>query len=561
MTERGTRRGQQDPEQATGSVADLMDRNMIKEQEDLHQRLAKAAGRKTIVHETLADRERRGRIARAHVTREEIGGWEPPPHRPDPVALLAGQEESRVQDLLPLRHARMGVSPFAFYRGAALVMASDLSSQPRTSLDVQLCGDAHLSNFGVFAAPDRSLVFDVNDFDETNPGPFEWDVKRLATSFVLAARDSGLSESVGRSAAATAAAAYRTAMAEFAQLPEIDLWYQRLDLPTIYATLTGSDVVPTTKALDKRVRKSLDAAARKARSRDAWSAVSKLTEVVDGQRRFRSQPPVLTRLDLSDDVARLIRDLFRAYRATLQEDRQELLKRYEIIDIGHKVVGVGSVGLLAFVFLLKGRNDDDLMVLQVKQAQASVLEAFTRPSVYTRHGRRVVVGQRLMQAASDSFLGWIDGPRGRSFYVRQLRDMKWSPDPGQFDEVRIERFALLTGRTLARAHARAGDAVALASYLGTGRAFDKAMVSFASAYLKQIDEDYAAFMAAIDDGRLAAFEEPTGAQAVAAVDSMRSVGRRPARAPEGSPVASAAKKPAAKKPAAKKPAAKKAAPS
>ncbi|MEZ5094636.1 DUF2252 domain-containing protein, partial [Nocardioides sp.] len=505
-------------------MSDLFDRDLIQAEEELHQRLAKASTMRPVVHPTLADRERRGRVARAEVPRSELGAWLPAADRPDPVALLMGQEESRVQDLVPLRHARMAVSPFAFYRGSALVMASDLASQPRTALDVQLCGDAHLSNFGVFGAPDRTLVFDVNDFDETHPGPFEWDVKRLVTSFLLATRDSGLSDRVGQEAATAASASYRTSMAEFAQMPEIDLWYERLDLAGVYATITGSEVVPTSKELARRARRIIDTAAEKARSRDSWSAVSKLTEVVDGQRRFRSQPPVLARLDLDDDVAALFRQLFREYRATLQEDRQELLKRYEIIDFGHKVVGVGSVGLLAFVFLLRGRDDEDLMVLQVKQAQSSVLEAFTRPSVYTRHGRRVVVGQRLMQAASDSFLGWIDGPRGRSFYVRQLRDMKWSPDPSRFDELRIQRFAVVTGRTLARAHARAGDAVALAAYLGKGRAFDKAMVAFGKAYVRQVDEDYAAFMAAIRDGRITAYEEPAGAQVVTAVGTLSNAG-------------------------------------
>ena len=257
----------------------------------------------------------------------------------------------------------------------------------------------------------------------------------------------------------------------------------------------------------------------KARSRDAWSAIEKITEVVDGHRRFRDQPPLLTRLDLSADVAALINGLFREYRGTLQEDRQELLKRYQIIDMGHKVVGVGSVGLLAFVLLLRGRDEDDLMVLQVKQAQASVLEPYTRRSPFTKHGHRVVTGQRLMQAASDSFLGWIDGPGGRSFYVRQLRDMKWSPDPTSLNAERLRRYALICGLTLARAHARSGDAVAISAYLGSGPAFDKAMRVFAESYADQSERDYAAFTAAIADGRLDAHEDVGGAEEVLAVQA------------------------------------------
>jgi uncharacterized protein (DUF2252 family) len=408
----------------------------------------------------------------------------------------------------------MATSAFAFYRGAALLMASDLAGMARSGLQVQLCGDAHLSNFGLFAAPDRSVIFDVNDFDETNPGPFEWDVKRLATSFVLAARDNKLAKKAGSAAAEAVSASYRAAMAGFADKSELEIWYDRIDVSRLIAAVRELPRGKGKRGAKQKAKQEaiIEGAAAKARLRDAWSAIEKITEVADGRRRFRDQPPLLVRLDLSADTAAVVHTLFREYRATLQDDRQELLKRYEIVDVGHKVVGVGSVGLLAFVLLLRGRDERDLMVLQVKQAQASVLEAFTHKSAYTKHGHRVVTGQRLMQAASDSFLGWIDGPGGRSFYVRQLRDMKWSPDPASLTEERLARYAELCGHTLARAHARSGDAIAISAYLGTGKSFDKAINAFAQSYADQSDKDFAEFTRAITDGRLGAHEDAAGAE-------------------------------------------------
>ena len=474
-------------------------------------------------HPTVEQRQREGRLARVESPREQLSVWKPGADRADPVALLAGQETTRVQELVPVRHARMAATAFTFYRGAALVMAADLANMPSSGLDVQLCGDAHLSNFGLFAAPDRTLIFDVNDFDETNPGPFEWDVKRLATSFTLAARDNGLPGKTGRAAAKAAAKSYRRSMADFAGKPEIEIWYDRVDVDRLVAEVRES-AEDKGKPAAKRTRKAeatIHGAATKARLRDAWSAIDKITEVVDGRRRFRDQPPLLTRLDIAPDAAAQINALFREYRATLQDDRQELLKRYEIIDMGHKVVGVGSVGLLAFVVLLRGRDEDDLMVLQVKQAQASVLEAYTRKSAYTKHGHRVVTGQRLMQAASDSFLGWIDGPAGRSFYVRQLRDMKWSPDPATLNKKGIGRYAVLCGHALARAHARSGDAIAISAYLGTGKRFDKAITAFAESYADQTEQDFAAFTTAIADGRLSAHEDDRGSEGIRAVKALQ----------------------------------------
>ncbi len=496
------------PAKTARNATDLVSRDLADQQDAVRARIARAAAQKPVEHPTVEQRQKKGRIARAQTPREDLSSWIPVTDGRDATGLLVGQESSRVVELVPLRHARMAASAFAFYRGGALVMATDLATTPRSGLDVQLCGDAHLSNFGLFGAPDRSVVFDVNDFDETNPGPFEWDVKRLATSFVLAARDNGLSDGVGSSAARTAAAAYQSSMADFAQRKEIDIWYDRVDLSSLSADFRASTAQQSRrvkKVSDKDAKKAevaLGKSVAKARSRDAWSAIKKITEVVDGKRQFRNQPPLLARLELSPDLKALINAIFREYRATLQEDRQELLKRYEIVDMGHKVVGVGSVGLLAFVLLMQGRDKDDLMVLQVKQAQESVLEPFTRASGYTKHGHRVVAGQRLMQAASDSFLGWIDGPGGRSFYVRQLRDMKWSPDPSTLDAQGLERFAMLCGHTLARAHARSGDAVALAAYMGSGKAFPKAMAAFASAYADQVEIDYADFIQAIEDGRI-----------------------------------------------------------
>jgi uncharacterized protein (DUF2252 family) len=487
----------------------------------------------------LDDRRAIGRQARDATPRGRLATWTTPSMRPDPVQLLLGQEASRVEELVPVRHARMAVSAFTFYRGGALVMASDLASQPSTTLTVQLCGDAHLSNFGMFGAPDRSVVFDLNDFDETHPGPFDWDVKRLATSFVLAARDNGLPEKDGRSAAEAAAETYRESMARFARKSELDIWYDRVDEGQLQVAVQGIRDRGKRKATQKTLanrRRELERAVAKARSRDAWSVISKITEVVDGRRRFLDQPPLLARIAMDDAVGAAVNDLYQQYLSTLQDDRRALLTRYEILDMGHKVVGVGSVGLLAFALLLRGRDDNDLMVLQVKQAQASVLEHFTSPSPYIHHGQRVVTGQRLMQAASDSFLGWVDSQSGRDYYVRQLRDMKWAPDPATLDGPALRRYALLCGHTLARAHARSGDSVAIASYLGSSTTFDNAIASFAQAYADQVALDFSAFTAAVEGGQLRAAEDPSGteglrgAQRVAAAPSRpkRSSQRRPA---------------------------------
>ncbi len=443
---------------------------------------------------SVAEREEAGRAARSRRPRTDLAGFTLAPDRPDPVALLGAQETVRVQALLPLRHSRMSVSPFTFYRGAAAVMANDLGRMPNSGLITQLCGDAHLSNFGLFGAPDRSLVFDVNDFDETNPGPFEWDVYRLATSFVLAGRDNKLDEESIRNAVTAVGFGYRTQMTGYASMSDLDVWYDRIDIEVIKQWARNDGLATSDKAIEK--------SAAKAQSRNAWSAISKMTEVIDGKRQFINQPPLLLRLPMDGDIADRVQGLIEQYRNTLPADRARLARRYHLVDAGHKVVGVGSVGLLAVVILMQGRDPNDLLVLQAKQAVPSVLEEFTAPSVFPNHGQRVVAGQQLMQAASDIFLGWIEAAAGRQYYIRQLRDMKFSPDPSQLHETSLLGYAVMCGRTLARAHARGGDAVAIGAYLGTSAKFDKAIRDFSFAYAEQVDKDFATYSAAIAAGTI-----------------------------------------------------------
>lgn len=447
----------------------------------------------TVRLETVAERAARGKAARERRPRTTLASWQPSESRLDPVDLLAQQEVVRVQELLPLRHSRMSASAFAFYRGGATVMAHDLGGMPNSGLVTQLCGDAHLANFGVFGAPDRSLVFDINDFDETHPGPFEWDVLRLATSFVLAARDNGMPAQAASDAALAVGNAYRTQMATFAGMSDLDAWYMRVAV---------DDILALAEQIGLGDRKRMEKAAAKAKSRTSWSAIAKMTEVADGSRRFLDLPPLLMPATLNADAEAVVVSILDQYRSTLPHDRQHLLLRYHSIDLAHKVVGVGSVGLLAFVLLMQGRDENDLIVLQAKQAVESVLAPFTAPSAYGLAGERVVVGQQLMQAASDIFLGWTRGTGGRDFYVRQLRDMKFAPDPATMDASILRGYAMLCGGTLARAHARGGDAVAIAAYLGTSDKFDRAVHDFAQAYADQVGHDYAGYKAAIADGRV-----------------------------------------------------------
>jgi uncharacterized protein (DUF2252 family) len=450
-----------------------------------------------------SERAAAGKAARSEVRRSSHAAWEPPEGREDPVAILERQAASRVPELVPIRYGRMSVSPFAFFRGAAAVMSADLATTPVSGLRVQACGDAHLSNFGAFAAPDRRLVFDLNDFDESLPGPWEWDVKRLAASFAIAGRENGLKRKQRVAVVLTAAASYREAMRAFASQSNLEVWYARLDVEAVMGEIEAEDP----KAV-KQVRKGVD----KARSKDSLRALEKLTHVVDGELRIRSEPPLLVPGEelveegQSRDIGQVLAGVLDSYRDSLPADRQHLLDGYRMRHIARKVVGVGSVGTRAWVLLLTGGDDSDPLFLQAKEAEASVLEPHAGASRYKNHGRRVVEGQRLMQAASDIFLGWcpavgLDG-RDRDFYVRQLWDWKRSAEVETLTPRGLQVYARMCGWTLARAHARSGDRVALAAYLGAGDAFDTAIASFSEAYADQSERDHATLVAAIDAGRV-----------------------------------------------------------
>lgn len=441
-------------------------------------------------------RHERGRAARRVVPRGSHAEWAPAPDRPDPVDLLKTQAKDQLADLVPIRYERMMVSPFTFMRGAAIVMANDLASTPKTGIQAQLCGDAHLLNFGAYASPERALLFDLNDFDETLPGPWEWDVKRLAASFVVAGRDNGFDAADCRGAAQAAAAAYRQRMGEFSEMGELEVWYSRVGVDEIRGLLSDAKTKKTTKKLGKAVRK--------ARGRDSLQALSKLTTVVDGHRRIIDDPPLLIRIPEGDEVRIQINAILESYRRTLQDDRRHLLDRYRFVDVARKVVGVGSVGTRAYVVLLEGRDEDDPLFLQVKEAVASVLEGPVHPSNYAHHGHRVVAGQRLMQTASDIFLGWFRGTEGRDYYWRQLRDMKGSAEVERMSSDELVLYAGLCGWALARAHARSGDRVQIAAYLGKSERFDGAIADFAHAYADQTERDHAALCAAVKAGKLPA---------------------------------------------------------
>src|SRR4051794_1747258 len=477
-----------------------------------------------IAHPSIDQRQARGVKAAEHTALDSHAGWKPATDRPDPVSLLQEQDESREQDLVPVRHGRMMVSPFTFYRGAAKIMAEDLNDTPTAGLTVQLCGDAHLSNFGVFASPERNLVFDLNDFDETLPGPFEYDVKRMAASFTIAARNNGFSKSEATAATLEAVQSYREAMADFAQMRTLDVWYAHLaeeDLMTgIRAAVANAKKASAKgKTKDAKLAKRAEVNAKKttakARTRDSLQALSKLAEKVDGQYRIVSQPPIVVPLRevastyglAPDEIDAALRAQFRAYRATLQADRRALLERFEIVDVARKVVGVGSVGTRAFIALLQGRDVEDPLFLQVKEATASVLESHLPKSRYRQHGERVVQGQRKMQASSDIFLGWTKGvDTSRNFYWRQLRDMKGSIVVEQMRPLGLSYYARICGWTLARAHARSGDPVAIATYLGATPAFDKAITDFSRRYADRNEEDFNAFVDAVRSGRIHATE-------------------------------------------------------
>ena len=460
-----------------------------------------------VPHLSVAERAARGRAARAQVPRSSHADYASASQRSDPVELLQSQAASRVPELVPIRYGRMLVSPFTFYRGAALLMASDLASTPDSGLRAQLCGDAHLSNFGVFASPDRRLVFDLNDFDETLPGPWEWDVKRLAVSFEVAGRENGYSTKERKSIVRETVRAYREAMRQFAGMRALDVWYSRLDIDELAAELQSQ--------MKKKMTKRLDRTLAKARTRDSMTAFSKLTQMVDGEPQIVSDPPLIERVhDLApgheaEQVEKALHALLRGYRRSLQTDRRILLEEFRMVDIARKVVGVGSVGTRAWIVLMMGRDEQDPLFLQFKEAQASVLEEFTGKSEFGNHGERVVAGQHLMQASSDIFLGWLHVERGlderpRDFYGRQLKDWKGSFDTEGALTKGVALYGRACGWTLARAHARSGDRIAIASYLGGSDVFDRAIAEFAGVYADQNELDYAALKQAVDTGRVAA---------------------------------------------------------
>jgi uncharacterized protein (DUF2252 family) len=461
-----------------------------------------------IGHLTPAERSARGKAARSEVPLANHAAFDPPANRPDPITLLQEQGMTRVPELVPVRYGRMMVSPFTYYRGAALPMASDLATTPVSGLSVQACGDAHLSNFGIFGSAERRLVFDVNDFDETLPGPWEWDVKRLAASMEVAARGNGFPDKKRRQIVTSTVARYREAMRTFAGMNDLDVWYARADMDELRAQFESQ--------LKERQRKAVTKGLAKARTRDSMQEVGKLTEEVDGKPRIISDPPLIVPIDelLPEDTDRAtlesqLNELIAKYRRTLETDRRYLLDQFEFVDLARKVVGVGSVGTRCWIVLMLGRDTNDPLFLQVKEAEASVLSRFLGASKYANEGQRVVAGQRLMQASSDIFLGWQRNPAGldgqpRDFYVRQLRDWKFSLDIETMIPRGMRLYGELCGWTLARAHARSGDRIAIAAYLGASDTFDQAVTEFAGIYADQNRKDYDALVAAVGSRRIIA---------------------------------------------------------
>ena len=442
---------------------------------------------------TRAERRQLGRERRKVAQRSSHAGWVAPETRRDPFAVLEDQNRRRFPDLVPLRWGRMVASPFTFYRGAAAVMAADLAGTPSSGLDVQACGDAHLQNFGLFASPERNLLFDLNDFDETLPGPWEWDVKRLAASVELAARDNGFSKEQAEAATLESVASYRSWMKILADQTQLDVWYAKVDVDEILPMLPTEALKGSAKLVER------------ARRHNTLQALDKLTHVVDGRRVIMDNPPLVEHLpDVTTYHA--VHTVLDRYKETLQEDKRLLLERFEIIDIARKVVGVGSVGTHCWIALCTAdREDDDPLFLQIKEANRSVLEPWIGASKYSTHGERVVVGQRLLQAASDMFLGWTKF-RERHYYIRQLRDMKGSAVVSSMTPTVLSSYARVCGRTLARAHARTGDPIAISAYLGEGDTFDKAIASFSKDYADQTERDHAVLRATIDSGKIQAIE-------------------------------------------------------
>ncbi len=464
-----------------------------------------------VPHLTTEERVKVGKGARAIAPRSSHAEFRPADERPDPVALLERQATSRVPELVPIRYGRMLVSPFTFFRGAALVMAADLATTPSSGLRTQVCGDAHLSNFGLFASPERTLMFDVNDFDETLPGPWEWDLKRLAASVTIAARNREFTEQEATTAALAVGASYCSEMSRLAGLSTMDVWYSRIDVADLLAELQSTAAKTRSKA-DKRMASRAAAIMTKARTRDSLQALGKLTTVVDGQLQIVSDPPLVVPTEevfsqeVSDGLRETFHQLIRGYRHSLQTDRRHLLEQFQFVQIARKVVGVGSVGTRAWILLMVGNDNSDPLFLQAKEAEASVLEEFVGKSGYANHGARVVAGQHLMQAASDIFLGYeqVEGPDGitRDYYVRQLRDWKGSFEIEEAIPAGLTKYASVCAAALARAHARSGDRIAIASYLGNGPTFERALAKFATTYADQNERDYQALRQAAASGRI-----------------------------------------------------------
>jgi uncharacterized protein (DUF2252 family) len=450
-------------------------------------------------HATSAERYAAGKALRAKAPRTSHGEWASAADRPDPIGLLEESNRTRVQELVPIRYGRMSLSPFAFLRGSAGVMASDLAKTPVSGIKVQICGDAHLSNFGFFATPERNLVFDVNDFDETLPGPWEWDLKRLAASIVVAGRQNGYTAQENRLAVVRSMREYHTLMQSMAAMCYLDVWYLHLDMAEIMGMVK------------RKEQERLQREEKKASSRTNLGAFPKMTEVVDGQYRIKDQPPLIVHVEDQGDVkktqvheAEWIKGYFAAYMETLPDDRKVLLSKYHFVDMARKVVGVGSVGTRTWVGLfMAGGDGNDPLFLQVKEADTSVLEPYVGNSAYANHGERVVQGQRLMQQASDIFLGWTHGDVA-DLYVRQLRDMKLSEDIATMTKKDFDQYARWCAMALARAHARSGDPAQISGYLGNSVLFEQAIALFAEAYADQTERDHAALLAAIKAGRIQA---------------------------------------------------------
>ncbi|MGA7954267.1 MAG: DUF2252 domain-containing protein [Gloeobacterales cyanobacterium] len=444
---------------------------------------------------SLAERTAAGKALRDKVSRSSHADWKPAPNRPDPIALLEESNRGRLPELLPLRYGRMLTSPFAFLRGSASIMAADLSETAKTGITVQACGDCHLSNFGGYGTPERNLVFDVNDFDETLPAPWEWDVKRLAASIVVAGRSLKLSDKTSQEAALTAVQSYREHMNEYAQMTVLEVWYSHIGVESLL-----------TFTRNTKEQKKLKQEVKQAHSLTPVLELHKLTEMVNGQRHFIDNPPLVFHPSPADPLAEEMLSVFHKYRKTLRDDWRVLLDHYHVVDVAMKVVGVGSVGTRCGVALLVAGHNDPLF-LQIKEARASVLEPYAGKSVYENHAQRVVAGQRLMQAASDIFLGWTRGDSGHDFYLRQLRDMKTAVEVEGMSEADLHGYSNLCGWALARAHARSGDRVLISGYLGQKDIFDQAIANFAVAYADQTEQDYKGLVAAVKAGRLKAIRE------------------------------------------------------